>query len=156
MTEYETIYIAHPDLDETHAKNLTEKMSGICSGNGAHLLAFRDWGVRKLAYEIDKNRRGRYFYINYLSGQQRTVPEVERNLRFDEKILRYMTVQVGKVEDIPARLEAAKTQTLGSAPSEQTPYGEERGASRHSSSRSHSDQEEMLSSENDSMSDDNR
>ena len=44
------------------------------------------------------------------------VPEVERNLRYDEKVLRYMTVQVGKVEDVPARLESAKTQKDVAAP----------------------------------------
>lgn len=115
MTEFETIYITHPDLDETSFKALGEKLQAVCTRSGSHLLHYRDWGVRKLAYEVKKNRRGHYFYVNYL-GESNMVPEVERNLRYDEKVLRYMTVQVGKVEDVPARLESAKTQKDVAAP----------------------------------------
>src|SRR5688572_25952877 len=118
MTEFETIFITQSDLDEAAVKALGDKMRAIIAKDGAidgvkavektapkgghkgpavkdegsHLLAYRDWGVRKLAYEIKKTRRGRYFYLNY-AGDTRLVPEVERNLRYDEKVLRFMTVQ---------------------------------------------------------------
>ena len=118
MTEFETILVTQPDLDATLTKALTDKLSGICSKPGSHMLVLRDWGVRKLAYEINKQRRGHYHYLSYL-GDGRLVTEVERNLRFDEKVIRFMTVKVGPVEDVQARLEAAKTQKEGSAPMEE-------------------------------------
>lgn len=128
MTEFETIFITHADLDETAIKTLTDKMRAVITrdaekGSPSHILAYRDWGVRKLAYELKKTRRGRYFYVNYAAADTRLVPEFERNLRFDEKVLRFMTVQVGKVEDINARVEAAKTQKEGAPPAEHEAFG---------------------------------
>jgi small subunit ribosomal protein S6 len=126
MTEFETIYITKADLDDTAVQALGEKIRGICSRSGSHLLHHSDWGVRKLAYEINKQRRGRYFFVNYL-GANNMVPEVERNLRYDEKVLRYLTVRVAAIEDVDARLDVAKNLKVVPAPQEASEVSFTRG-----------------------------
>lgn len=93
MRKYETIFILQPDLAEDDIKTLTDKVQDVvASGKGAfHRLD--DWGTRKLAYAIRKFPRGRYYYLRFDGGAQ-LVAELERRLRLDEKVLRFLSVNI--------------------------------------------------------------
>ncbi len=65
IRKYETIYIVKPDLAEDELKALTDKVQDVIAGNGGDLKRLEDWGIRKLAYAINKFPRGRYVYLRY-------------------------------------------------------------------------------------------
>ena len=100
IRKYETIYIVKPDLAEEELKALTDKVQDVIAGNGGDLKRLEDWGVRKLAYAIKKSPRGRYVYLRY-DGIDTLVAELERRLRLDDRILRYLTVKIEKETAAP-------------------------------------------------------
>ena len=106
IRKYETIYIVKPDLAEDELKALTEKVQDVISNNNGDLKRLEDWGIRKLAYVIKKSPRGRYVYLRY-DGVETLVADLERRMRLDDRILRYLTIKIEKetiapvVVDIP-------------------------------------------------------
>lgn len=110
MREHELIYILQPDLSEERQKEIHDRVDGALSAGQGILLWRDDWGKRKLAYEIRKYQKGHYFQLNFL-GDGKFVAEIERLLRLDADVLRFLTVLVDEsVSDVPARLEQAKAQ----------------------------------------------
>ena len=117
LRKYETIYIAKPDLAEEELKALTEKVQEVIAGQNGDLKRLEDWGVRKLAYVIKKSPRGRYVYLRY-DGVETLVAELERRLRLDDRILRYLTVKIEKetvapvIAEVPEEEEGEATTEL--------------------------------------------
>ena len=105
LRKYETIYIAKSDLAEEELKALTDKVQEVIAGQDGDLKRLEDWGVRKLAYVIKKSPRGRYVYLRY-DGSETLVAELERRLRLDDRILRYLTVKIEKETVAPVVAEA--------------------------------------------------
>lgn len=97
MRKYETIFIANPDLSDDEVKGITEKVKGLIEKAGGQVEKAEDWGTRKLAYEVKKKSRGHYVYVKF-SGKSDLVAELERNLRINEGVIKYQSVQV---EDRP-------------------------------------------------------
>jgi len=95
MRRYETIFIADPDLQDEARKNLFNKFTNLVAQAGGLLVKIEDWGNRKLAYEIGKKSRGHYLCLTY-GGTGDLVKELERNLRLDEKIMKFMTILLEK------------------------------------------------------------
>jgi small subunit ribosomal protein S6 len=95
LNEYETTYVARPDLTDEQMSRITNKIEGVVGHHGGSILVAEDWGKRKLAYLIKKHARGHYIYLNYC-GPSPLVLEVERNLRLEDDLLRFLTV---KIED---------------------------------------------------------
>ena len=92
MKRYETIFITHPELsEEDHAELETKLRSTVATWKG-DIIKLEDWGIRKLGYEIHKNSRGRYFLLEYLAAAD-LVRELERNLRLNDRILKFQTVK---------------------------------------------------------------
>ncbi|MBF0241478.1 MAG: 30S ribosomal protein S6 [Desulfamplus sp.] len=110
MRRYETVFIADPDLQEEARKNLFKKFTNLLSQTGGLLIKIEDWGNRKLAYEIKKKSRGYYLCLTY-GGDGDIVRELERNLRLDEKIMKFMTILLEKDID-----EEALRQEIASGP----------------------------------------
>jgi len=108
VREYEFIYIIQPDAMPEREQEIHDRVDGVISqAAGTHLLR-DDWGKRKLAYEIRKFQKGHYFQVNLL-GNGSFVPELERMLRLDPDVLRFLTVLVDpEVKDIDARITKAK------------------------------------------------
>ncbi|MCK6522659.1 30S ribosomal protein S6 [Myxococcota bacterium] len=106
-TEYETIYILKPEVPEDIVRTLNEKIDGIIGRYEGHILIRDDWGKRKLAYPIQKNSKGHYLYVNYL-GPSDLVLEVERNLRIEENLLRFLTVKLSEDVDVETKQQEAK------------------------------------------------
>ncbi len=93
MKRYETIFITHPELSEEDHAELEKKLrSTVATGKG-DIIKLEDWGAKKLGYEIHKNSRGRYFLLDYLAAAD-LVRELERNLRLNDRILKFQTVKI--------------------------------------------------------------
>jgi small subunit ribosomal protein S6 len=95
MRKYETFFIVDPDLPDEMNSVVDTKVQSIVTANGGEVLVYTPWGKRKLAYPIRKRTRGLYVLMEY-SGGPDMVAELERNLRIDERILKFITV---KLED---------------------------------------------------------
>jgi small subunit ribosomal protein S6 len=93
MRTYELICIIHPDLDEGAFKGLVEKVSGFVSEAGGNVDKVDIWGRRRMAYSIRKQREGQYVLLN-VSLPPLATAALERNIRFQESILRSMLTVV--------------------------------------------------------------
>jgi small subunit ribosomal protein S6 len=91
LRRYETILIAHVDLSEDELSALITRYGAIVTGQKGVLVKVERWGKRRLAYLIGKQARGFYILIDY-AGATDVVNELERNLKIDDKILKFMTV----------------------------------------------------------------
>ena len=100
--EYETIYILKPELPIDTVDKTADKVNGIIGKFDGEVLLQDDWGKRKLAYPIKKNARGHYVYFNYV-GTSNLVGELERQLRIDDNLLRFLTVRVGEDVNVENR-----------------------------------------------------
>ena len=107
MREYETTFIVQPEISDEGCQDLFARLDGILEREGAIRLLHDDQGKRKLAYEIRKFQKGRYVTTYYLD-QGPAVAPLERTLRLEESVLRFLTVQVtDRVEDIEQRKQVA-------------------------------------------------
>ncbi len=93
MRKYETFFIVDPDLPDETNSVVDNKVQSIVSTNGGEVLTYTPWGKRKLAYPIRKRTRGLYVLMEY-SGGPEMVAELERNLRIDERVLKFITVKL--------------------------------------------------------------
>jgi small subunit ribosomal protein S6 len=103
LRRYETILIAHVDLSEDELSGLVARYSAIVTGQKGILIKVERWGKRKLAYLIKKQARGVYVLFDY-AGESNAVNELERNLKINDKILKFMTVLRDETVD-PVSLE---------------------------------------------------
>ncbi len=115
MRRYETIYITHPELTEEELSEIQQKVNSILANYKGDLIKLEDWGTKKLTYEIRKNTRGHFFLMDYLAGTD-LIRELERNLRLNDRVLRFQTVRVAD-QVSPEELQALKE----GPPSEKTP-----------------------------------
>jgi len=103
MREYETTFIVQPEISDEGRQALCQKLDAALERMSALRLGLEDHGKRKLAYEIRKFQKGHYFTLFFLDVGP-SVKEIERLLRLDESVLRFLTVQVNdEVLDIEAR-----------------------------------------------------
>jgi len=91
--EYETTYITRPELSEDVQTQLFEKLNEIIERFEGQLFVRDSWGRRKLAYPIKKHNHGYYVYLNY-AGPADLPKELERIIRLDDQIIRFLTVKL--------------------------------------------------------------
>jgi small subunit ribosomal protein S6 len=91
--EYETIYILRPNTANDGVAEVNTRVRHIIEGMGGKVTKVDNWGKRRLAYEVAKERKGIYLYWQYLANPG-VVEEFERNLRMLDSVIRYMTVKV--------------------------------------------------------------
>lgn len=94
MRKYELMCIIQPDLDETAFNGVIDKVMGWISESGGNVDKAEVWGRRRMAYIINKHREGQYVLLNVTMDPTAT-SELERNLRFQESIMRHMLSVVG-------------------------------------------------------------
>ena len=100
--EYETIYILRPNTPNEGVAEVNARIRGIIEGMGGKIIKVDNWGKRRLAYEVAKERKGIYLYWQYLA-QPGVVEETERNLRMLDSVIRYLTTKVDENVDVTAR-----------------------------------------------------
>lgn len=88
MREYEIVFIVHPDLEENAFNEVTEKVKGWVTEAGGSIIKADFWGKRRLAYAIRKQKEGQYMLLKVQLAPT-SVAAIERNLRFQEPVLRF-------------------------------------------------------------------
>jgi small subunit ribosomal protein S6 len=92
---YETVFILTPVLSEEQAKEAVGKYKKLLSSLGAKVVHEENWGLRKLAYPIQKKNTG-FYNLLQIEGPGEVVSELELNFKRDERVLRYLTVRLDK------------------------------------------------------------
>lgn len=92
MPFYETVFIARQDLGDQQVKDLIEQFSKVITENGGKIHKTEHWGLRTLAYRIKKSRRAHYALIESDTPAP-AIHEMERRMRINEDILRYLTTR---------------------------------------------------------------
>ena len=100
MPLYEHVLIARQDLSNTQAEGLIEHFSTVLADNGGKVVENEYWGVRTLAYKINKNRKGHYAFLRS-NAPSAAVQEMERLARLHDDVMRVLTVKVDAHEEGP-------------------------------------------------------
>ena len=113
--KYETVFILTPVLYDAQMKEAVEKFSTVLADNGATIVNTEMWGLRKLAYPIQKKSTGFYTLIEF-NGEPTIVRKLETAFRRDERVLRFLTFRLDKYAAEYAEkrrsLKAGKTETV--------------------------------------------
>jgi len=99
MNNYETLYVLKPTLTDEEAAANIAKIEEILVREGAEILATNKMGMRKLAYPVEKNERGLYTIV-YFKAEGTVINELERNLKFNEEVIKYLTVRYTKQKEV--------------------------------------------------------
>lgn len=91
MNQYEMVVILKPQLEEEERKSILARLTDAIGENG-NVGEIDDWGIRKLAYEINYIKEGYYYVVNY-EAEPTVVAEIERRARISDQIIRYLTVK---------------------------------------------------------------
>jgi small subunit ribosomal protein S6 len=100
---YESVFIARQDISAAQVEGLTETFEKVITDAGGAIAKRESWGLRTMAYKIKKNRKGHYVLLN-LDAPAPAVHEMERQMRINEDVLRYMTVRVEELEEGPSAI----------------------------------------------------
>lgn len=101
MPYYETVFIARQDLTEAQVKEMTDRFSKIVTDMGGKIHKVEHWGLRTLAYRINKSRKGHYVLIE-TDAPSEAIIELERNLRLNEDVVRSLTVREETLSEGPS------------------------------------------------------
>lgn len=108
MSNYESVLIARQDLGTSQVNNIVSELSDVIKKEGGEVVKVDNWGLKNLAYRIKKNRKGHYVLMN-ITAPANAIAEYERIMRFNEDIIRYMTV---KVEEFNNDLSSADKESV--------------------------------------------
>jgi small subunit ribosomal protein S6 len=101
MPLYESVYIARQDVSAQQVEGMTENFTSILENNGGRIAKSEYWGLRNLSYRIKKNRKGHYVLM-HIDAPSAAIQEMERNMRINEDVIRYLTTRVDEVEEGPS------------------------------------------------------
>ncbi len=122
MRHYETLFIVTPDSSEEDLKAVATKIKGVVSGMNGIVASYDEQGKKKLAYSVKKQNKGYYVLMDYV-GSADIVSELERNMRLDDRVLKYLTVKLADQVD-PESIEPEKPEPPEEAESVETPEEE--------------------------------
>ena len=95
MNQYETVFILTPVLSDVQMKEAVEKFKGILQAEGAEIINEENWGLKKLAYPIQKKSTGFYQLIEF-NADPTVIDKLEINFRRDERVIRFLTFKMDK------------------------------------------------------------
>ena len=107
MALYECVYIARQELTVAQTEQLSKDLIKIISSNDGEIKNQEYWGLRNLAYKIRKNRKGHYIMF-HIDSPSSTIIELERNMRLNEDILRYLTIKIESLPEGPSVMMTAR------------------------------------------------
>lgn len=96
MNRYETVFIATPVLGESQIAEIVTKFQGVIAENGGNVEHTEQWGLKKLAYPIQKKTTGYYFLMEFTSESGKIIEALETAYRRDERVIRFLTVTLDK------------------------------------------------------------
>ena len=98
MNYYEHTYITVPELNEEGSNSIKEKIEEILKKNDSKIVKEENWGIRSLAYSIKKNYRGKYSNL-YIEGNSKVIKEIEKFERYDERIIKFLSMKIKKIPE---------------------------------------------------------
>ena len=101
MALYEHVFLARQDLSQSQVDQLAATATEIVENNNGKVTKTETWGLKGLAYKIDRNRKAHFVMLN-IDGPGTVVEELERQTRINEDVLRYMTIRVDEHEEGPS------------------------------------------------------
>ena len=122
MRHYETLFIVTPDSSEEDLKAVATKIKGVVTGMNGIVASYDEQGRKKLAYSVKKQNKGYYVLMDYV-GSADIVSELERNMRLDDRVLKYLTVKLADQVD-PESIEPEKSEPPEETESVETPEEE--------------------------------
>ena len=101
MPLYEHVVIARQDLSNTQAEGLIEHFGAVLTDNGGKLVDSEYWGIKTMAYKINKNRKGHYAFLRS-DAPTEAVQEMERLMRLHDDVMRVLTIKVDEHKELPS------------------------------------------------------
>lgn len=101
MPLYESTFIARPDVSTQQMETLGEQFHEVIRAGGGEVASSEQWGLRNLTYRINKNRKGHYVHMR-IEAPSDAIVEMERTMRLNEDIIRYLTVRVDALDPNPS------------------------------------------------------
>ena len=111
MALYESVIIGRQDLTEGQFETLIEKFIAVIQSFNGEVKKRENWGIRNLAYKINKNRKGHYILLN-IDAPPEALTEYERLMRIDEDIIRFLNMKIKAIDEKPSPLLANKPDKL--------------------------------------------
>ena len=108
MALYESVIIGRQDLTPSQFETLLEKFTSVIESFKGEVKKRENWGIRNLAYKINKNRKGHYMLLN-IDGPPEAIQEYERLMRLDEDIIRFLTIKINSIDEKPSPLMSNKS-----------------------------------------------
>jgi len=99
MNNYETLFVLKPTLTDEERASQVSKVKEILEREGAEILATDEMGMRRLAYPVQKNERG-FYTVVYYKATGSVIAELERNLRFNEEVIKFLTIKYTNKKEI--------------------------------------------------------
>ena len=109
MPLYESVFIARQDVSSAQAEQLAADFSEIIVNMGGEIKNTEFWGLRSLAYKINKNRKGHYVLL-HIEAPAEAITEMERLMRLSEDVLRYISLRLEEFPEGPSAIVLAKTE----------------------------------------------
>jgi small subunit ribosomal protein S6 len=101
MTLYENVFIARQDISGQQVDALADTFTQLIAENGGEVKKREYWGLRNLSYRMRKNRKGHYVLMN-IAAPPAAIAELERTMRINEDVIRYLTLRVDQHEEGPS------------------------------------------------------
>jgi small subunit ribosomal protein S6 len=137
MPLYENVFIARQDISGAQVDALADGFAQLIADNGGEIKKREYWGLRNLAYRMRKNRKGHYVLMN-LAAPPAAVAELERTMRINEDVLRYLTIRVDAHEEGPSAImqnRGGRDDRPRRGPGDRDRYGESRDGGGERSDR---------------------
>lgn len=130
MNHYELLFVVKPTLTDDEIKVQIAKVQDSITAQEGEIVSVKDMGMRKLAYPVQKNERG-YYTVIYFKSPASAIAEIERLIRINEEILKFLTVKFTNKKEIAqfekmstATVEKKEVSTQEAAPKEESPQEE--------------------------------
>jgi small subunit ribosomal protein S6 len=108
MPLYECVFIARNDVTQQQVETVADGIAADIEADGGSVQKREYWGLRSLAYRVNKNRKGHYMLLG-LDAKPAFITEMERLLRLNEDVLRFMTLRVNEIEEAPSAILSRKS-----------------------------------------------
>jgi small subunit ribosomal protein S6 len=129
MPLYENVFIARQDISGAQVDQLADTFTQLIAEQGGEIKKREYWGLRNLAYRMNKNRKGHYMLFN-IDAPAAAIAELERTMRINEDVMRYLTLRVDQLEEGPSPVMQSRGSREDRPRRDRDRYGEGRDGDR--------------------------